>query len=61
MRLTRATNAYSAGAGTMPPFLAGRDRDVENVRGAADPARRLCAGEASIDLAGRAGSVRRGC
>ena len=29
MQLTRATNPYSAGAGTMPPFLAGRDRDVE--------------------------------
>ena len=29
MELTRATNPYSAGAGTMPPFLAGRDRDVE--------------------------------
>ena len=25
----RATNPYSAGAGTMPPFLAGRDRDLE--------------------------------
>ena len=30
MQLTRATNPYSAGAGTMPPFLAGRDRDIEN-------------------------------
>src|SRR3954466_12505751 len=29
MELTRATNPYSAGAGTMPPFLAGRDRDLE--------------------------------
>ena len=29
MELTRATNPYSAGAGTMPPFLAGRDSDVE--------------------------------
>ena len=29
MELTRATNPYSAGAGTMPPFLAGRDKDVE--------------------------------
>jgi hypothetical protein len=29
MELTRATNPYSAGAGTMPPFLAGRDHDVE--------------------------------
>jgi hypothetical protein len=29
MELTRATNPYSAGAGTMPPFLAGRDPDVE--------------------------------
>ena len=29
MQLTRATNPYSAGAGTMPPFLAGRDKDVE--------------------------------
>ena len=29
MQLTRATNPYSAGAGTMPPFLAGRDRDLE--------------------------------
>jgi hypothetical protein len=29
MHLTRATNPYSAGAGTMPPFLAGRDKDVE--------------------------------
>src|SRR3954447_8244563 len=29
VELTRATNPYSAGAGTMPPFLAGRDRDVE--------------------------------
>src|SRR3954467_7184892 len=29
MELTRATNPYSAGAGTMPPFLAGRDLDVE--------------------------------
>ncbi len=27
--LTRASNPYSAGAGTMPPFLAGRDKDVE--------------------------------
>jgi hypothetical protein len=30
MQLTRATNPYSAGAGTMPPFLAGRDKDIEN-------------------------------
>ena len=29
MQLTRASNPYSAGAGTMPPFLAGRDKDVE--------------------------------
>ena len=29
VELTRATNPYSAGAGTMPPFLAGRDADVE--------------------------------
>jgi hypothetical protein len=29
MELTRATNPYSAGAGTMPPFLAGRDKDAE--------------------------------
>ena len=29
VELTRATNPYSAGAGTMPPFLAGRDKDVE--------------------------------
>jgi hypothetical protein len=29
MQLTRATNPFSAGAGTMPPFLAGRDQDVE--------------------------------
>jgi hypothetical protein len=29
MELTRATNPYSAGAGTMPPFLAGRDKDLE--------------------------------
>ena len=29
MRLTRATNPYSAGAGTMPPFLAGRDKNLE--------------------------------
>ena len=29
MELTRATNPYAAGAGTMPPFLAGRDADVE--------------------------------
>jgi hypothetical protein len=29
MEMTRATNPYSAGAGTMPPFLAGRDNDVE--------------------------------
>ena len=27
--LTRATNPYSAGAGTMPPFLAGRDNDLQ--------------------------------
>src|SRR5579871_3208693 len=31
MQLTRATNPYSAGAGTMPPFLAGRDRDLARV------------------------------
>jgi hypothetical protein len=30
MQLTRATNPYSAGAGTMPPFLAGRDKDIDN-------------------------------
>ncbi len=29
MELTRATNPYSAGAGTMPPYLAGRDKDIE--------------------------------
>jgi AAA ATPase-like protein len=29
MELTRATNPYSAGAGTTPPYLAGRDADVE--------------------------------
>jgi hypothetical protein len=29
MELTRATNPYAAGAGTMPPFLAGRDLDVD--------------------------------
>jgi hypothetical protein len=28
MRLTRANNPYSAGAGTMPPFLAGRDKNL---------------------------------
>ncbi len=32
MHLTRANNPYSAGAGTMPPVLAGRDKDVENFR-----------------------------
>ena len=31
MELTRATNPYSAGAGTMPPFLAGRDGDLERL------------------------------
>lgn len=29
IHLTRATNPYSAGAGTMPPFLAGRDNDLQ--------------------------------
>jgi hypothetical protein len=29
VELTRATNPYSAGAGTMPPYLAGRDGDVD--------------------------------
>ena len=29
IHLTRATNPYSAGAGTMPPFLAGRDIDLQ--------------------------------
>jgi hypothetical protein len=28
VELTRATNPYSAGAGSMPPFLAGRDDDI---------------------------------
>jgi hypothetical protein len=32
VHLTRANNPYSAGAGTMPPVLAGRDKDVENFR-----------------------------
>ena len=29
LELTRATNPYSAGAGSMPPVLAGRDDDIE--------------------------------
>ena len=32
MQLTRANNPYSAGAGTMPPVLAGRDKDAETFR-----------------------------